>query len=213
MKHFHILAMLLCGALAAETALQFPNAGFEEKTPPWKLNQFCRIIPEAAHTGKFGLRIEDNDNTDGASVFAPQIDVAAGTTMVVPAATSICGANTEAPSVLSLSSMRRPNSPVCAASGMIRQNWLSFQGGVFSSKPAFGNCKAVSAARAPQRSMARIWKCFMMVQTLYLHNGIGIIVMKDFLQNLRRIFNTSRNTDEKTAVIISCKMKEPALFH
>ena len=47
----------------------------------------------------------------------------------------------------------------------------------------------------------------------YLHNGIGIIVMKDFLQNLRRIFNTSRNTRKKTAVIISCEMKEPALFH
>ena len=83
MKHFHILAMLLCGALAAETALQLPNAGFEEKTPPWKLNQFCRIIPEAAHTGKLGLRIEDDSDTDGASAFAPRINVAAGTTIVV----------------------------------------------------------------------------------------------------------------------------------
>ena len=83
MKHLHILIMLLCGALAAETALQLPTAGFEEKTPPWKLNQFCRIIPEAAHTGKLGLRIEDDSDTDGASAFAPRIDVAAGTTIVV----------------------------------------------------------------------------------------------------------------------------------
>jgi hypothetical protein len=37
--------------------------------------------------------------------------------------------------------------------------------------------------------------------------------MDVFLQNLRRIFNTSRNTGEKTSVIISCIMKEPALFH
>ena len=83
MKHFHILAMLLCGALVAETALQFPNAGFEEKAPAWKLNQLCRIIPEAAHTGKFGLRIEDDMDTDGASASAPRINVVGGTDIVV----------------------------------------------------------------------------------------------------------------------------------
>ena len=83
MKHFHILAMLLCGALVAETALQFPNAGFEEKAPAWKLNQLCRIIPEAAHTGKFGLRIEDDLDTDGASASAPRINVVGGTDIVV----------------------------------------------------------------------------------------------------------------------------------
>ena len=82
-KHIHILAMLLCGALAAETVLQLPNAGFEEKAPAWKLNQYCRIIPEAAHTGKCGLRIEDDVDTDGASALAPRIDVTAGTTIVV----------------------------------------------------------------------------------------------------------------------------------
>ena len=83
MKHLQLFTMLLCGALAAETALQFPNAGFEEKAPAWKLNQLCRIIPEAAHTGKFGLRIEDDLDTDGASVFAPRIDVVGGTDIVV----------------------------------------------------------------------------------------------------------------------------------
>ena len=83
MKRLQLFAMLLCGALTAETALQFPNAGFEEKAPAWKLNQLCRIIPEAAHTGKFGLRIEDDLDTDGASVFAPRIDVAGGTDIVV----------------------------------------------------------------------------------------------------------------------------------
>lgn len=83
MKRLQLFTMLLCGALAAETALQFPNAGFEEKAPAWKLNQLCRIIPEAAHTGKFGLRIEDDLDTDGASVFAPRIDVAGGTDIVV----------------------------------------------------------------------------------------------------------------------------------
>ena len=135
------------------------------------------------------------------------------TTMSVPPATSIRGAKTDAPSVSRSSSMRSPNFPVCAASGMIRQSWLSFHAGAFSSNPAFGNCSAVSAARAPQRSMVKSCRRFMMIQPLYLHNGIRMVAMDVFLQNLRRIFNTSRNTGEKTSVIISCIMKEPALFH
>ncbi|MET0263079.1 MAG: carbohydrate binding domain-containing protein, partial [Rariglobus sp.] len=68
---FIVPAALLCGstfAFAAEP-LPFPNAGFEEGLASWsadqndKANNLSRVLPEAARSGKSGLRvIQTTDN-------------------------------------------------------------------------------------------------------------------------------------------------------
>lgn len=75
------LSLLATSASAAEKVIALPNAGFEEKTASWNAtgDQGMSVaIPEAAHSGKLGLRVTDDSKTLGSSLAAPRFPVTPG---------------------------------------------------------------------------------------------------------------------------------------
>lgn len=61
-----ILSLLgVAGFCFAEKAIELVNPGFEEQDKGWSNTKMCSFIPAAAHSGKYGLRIEDK--SDGGS--------------------------------------------------------------------------------------------------------------------------------------------------
>lgn len=66
---------------AADTVITVPNSGFEQKGEGWKADLdhgMSTFIPEAAHTGKLGLRVTDTSATLGSSLFSPRFTAIAG---------------------------------------------------------------------------------------------------------------------------------------
>lgn len=66
---------------AADTVITVPNSGFEQKGEGWKAEQdngMSTFVPEAAHTGKLGLRVTDASATLGSSLFSPRFPATAG---------------------------------------------------------------------------------------------------------------------------------------
>lgn len=66
---------------AAETAITVPNSGFEQKGEGWKADQdngMSTFVPEAAHTGKLGLRVTDASATLGSSLASARFPAVAG---------------------------------------------------------------------------------------------------------------------------------------
>lgn len=74
-------------SLAAQAApvpadqLPLSNPGFEEGATSWSIGErvtMSRVVPEAAHTGKQGLRVTDEDPKLGSSAFSSRMPVAPG---------------------------------------------------------------------------------------------------------------------------------------
>ena len=66
---------------AAESVITVPNAGFEQKGEGWKADQdngMSTFVPEAAHTGKLGLRVTDASATLGSNLMSPRFPATAG---------------------------------------------------------------------------------------------------------------------------------------
>lgn len=72
-------AMLPVLMAMAETALPLKNPGMEAGVDGWSGdNGMSRLIPEAARTGKTGLRVVDTSNTDGSSFRSAPLPVTPG---------------------------------------------------------------------------------------------------------------------------------------
>lgn len=68
-------------ALAAETKLAIPNAGFEDKLASWNATNdhgMSAVVPEAARGGKLGLRVTDTSDTLGSSLAAKRFPATPG---------------------------------------------------------------------------------------------------------------------------------------
>jgi hypothetical protein len=66
---------------AAESVIAVPNAGFEQKGEGWKAEQdngMSAFVPEAAHTGKLGLRVTDASASLGSNLMSPRFPATAG---------------------------------------------------------------------------------------------------------------------------------------
>ena len=63
MKKLILVALSMAAtSLFAWTRLDLPNGGFEESAKGWTLtDKMCHVTPEAARTGKCGLRIQDEE--------------------------------------------------------------------------------------------------------------------------------------------------------
>ena len=78
------LAAVSAGILHAQS-LTLPNAGFEAGMAEWKAGDqgMSAIIPEAARTGGFGLRVTDTTDRAGSSLRSASMPVTAGKSYVV----------------------------------------------------------------------------------------------------------------------------------
>ena len=90
MKTFPRLALMLplvtSAAFAAESVLTLANAGFEEGLAGWNTsgdNGMSAAVPEAARSGKLGLRVTDASGTLGSSVASKRFPAVAGRTYEV----------------------------------------------------------------------------------------------------------------------------------
>ena len=57
------------------------NGGFEDDIKGWRISEkvpMSSVKAEAAHEGKMGLRVEDNDDVQGSSVWGSQVPVEPG---------------------------------------------------------------------------------------------------------------------------------------
>jgi hypothetical protein len=73
----------LCSvAVFAETQIDLSNGGFEGPAGGWSASDkgMSRIVPEAARTGKLGLRVVDESDKAGSSCRSPAVKVSAGKT-------------------------------------------------------------------------------------------------------------------------------------
>ncbi|TSJ79538.1 polysaccharide deacetylase [Rariglobus hedericola] len=83
MPHFMRLfcsAFLFCAAVSAAVAASIlPNGGFEEGLTGWVTRDaMSQVSPEAAHTGKGGLRVTDADAQKGSDLTSAKLPVVAG---------------------------------------------------------------------------------------------------------------------------------------
>lgn len=89
MKTSSVLVVALLAttaAFAAEKTLPVPNPGFEEKLAGWNAandNAMSAAIPEAARSGKLGLRVTDASDTLGSSLAAKRFPATPGRTYEV----------------------------------------------------------------------------------------------------------------------------------
>ncbi|AHF90149.1 polysaccharide deacetylase [Opitutaceae bacterium TAV5] len=73
------LAVAASFAAAAEEAPIPANPGFEEGLHAWRPNEtMSQVVPEAAFSGKLGLRVTDNDTINGSSLFSSRYPVQPG---------------------------------------------------------------------------------------------------------------------------------------
>lgn len=76
-----ILAAVVPFASAAESVIPLANAGFEEGLAGWNAagdNAMSAVVPEAAKSGKLGLRVTDTSDTLGSSVASKRFPAVAG---------------------------------------------------------------------------------------------------------------------------------------
>ena len=77
-----LFALLSLSVGAADNAL--PNPGFEETGAMWSLSGDAQLTPEAAHSGKQGLRVGNlSYSADGASVTSARLPVTPGQTIAL----------------------------------------------------------------------------------------------------------------------------------
>lgn len=72
--------LLLCASVSAAFAAPvLPNGGFEDGLSGWVTKDaMSQVTPEAAHTGKSGLRVTDNDAAKGSDLMSAKLPVVAG---------------------------------------------------------------------------------------------------------------------------------------
>jgi oligo-alginate lyase len=76
-----ILAAVVPFASAAESVIPLANAGFEEGLAGWSAvgdNAMSAVVPEAAKSGKLGLRVTDTSDTLGSSVASKRFPAVPG---------------------------------------------------------------------------------------------------------------------------------------
>ena len=77
---------LSLGVGAAADAITLSNPGFENQLDGWENqedNGMSKAVTEAAHTGKFGLRVADDSEETGSAIYSQKIPVSAGKTYEV----------------------------------------------------------------------------------------------------------------------------------
>lgn len=83
-KNLIILATLLSAGTLSAGILPLENPGFENGKAGWTFasddHGISEVRPEAAHSGKAGLQITDNDITKGSSVYSRWLPARAGMT-------------------------------------------------------------------------------------------------------------------------------------
>ncbi|MCE2862864.1 MAG: hypothetical protein RIR76_1858 [Verrucomicrobiota bacterium] len=80
------ISLAPAAAAAAETLLALTNAGFEEGLAGWNAtgdNAMSAAVPEAARSGKLGLRVTDGSQTLGSSVASKRFPAVPGRTYEV----------------------------------------------------------------------------------------------------------------------------------
>jgi hypothetical protein len=78
---FSLSLVLAAAVAAAEKVIALPNAGFEEKTASWNATNdhgMSAAVPEAAHSGKLGLRVTDESGSLGSSLAAQRFPATPG---------------------------------------------------------------------------------------------------------------------------------------
>jgi peptidoglycan/xylan/chitin deacetylase (PgdA/CDA1 family) len=79
MRSFGCLVLLCVSLCAARAASVLPNAGFEEGLAGWVTRDaMAKALPEAAHSGKLGLRIVDADTVKGSDFTSAKLPVTEG---------------------------------------------------------------------------------------------------------------------------------------
>lgn len=79
MRFFRSVALLCATAAVVCAAPVLPNGGFEEGLAGWVTKDtMSQVSPEAAHSGKSGLRITDADTQKGSDLMSAKLPVAAG---------------------------------------------------------------------------------------------------------------------------------------
>lgn len=84
-KRTPIACLCLFGTLCllaarAETQLDLPNPGFEDQTSAWQWldGGMSQVTESAAHAGKYGLRVEDRDESKGSNVYSSTLKALSG---------------------------------------------------------------------------------------------------------------------------------------
>ena len=73
------LAALVCAVTVQAAVNPVPNAGFEDSLNAWEVKDtMSKAATDAAHGGKLGLRITDEDTVGGSSVMSAKLPVKAG---------------------------------------------------------------------------------------------------------------------------------------
>ncbi len=71
--------LVLIVLAAGPPANPLPNPGFEDGLQHWTIRDaMSRVVPEAAHSGEMGLRVEDGDAAGGSSATSARFAVAPG---------------------------------------------------------------------------------------------------------------------------------------
>ena len=84
MKARHLgLSLLLAGVMSAETVMDLKNGNFEKASEGWAHGKMSTMTEQAAHGGKFGLRILDDSPTEGSSCRSDAMAVTAGRSYAV----------------------------------------------------------------------------------------------------------------------------------
>jgi peptidoglycan/xylan/chitin deacetylase (PgdA/CDA1 family) len=84
MRFFRSVVLLCVTVSAAFAASVLPNGGFEEGLTGWVTKDtMAQALPEAAHSGKAGLRITDADAVKGSDLMSAKLPVMAGQTLTL----------------------------------------------------------------------------------------------------------------------------------
>lgn len=78
---FLLPAFLALAAFTTGFAQAPVNPGFEDGATGWSLDSMSSVVPEAANTGKLGLRIADNSPDAGSAATSGKIPVTPGSTV------------------------------------------------------------------------------------------------------------------------------------
>ncbi|MCX6956712.1 MAG: carbohydrate binding domain-containing protein [Verrucomicrobia bacterium] len=91
-----LAGILSFSTVRAEKPLALANGDFEQQLTGWKAegdNGMSAAVPEAAHTGKLGLRVTDTSDTLGSSLAAAKFPAVPGKTYEVRFASRIIKGN------------------------------------------------------------------------------------------------------------------------
>eukprot|EP01035_Chromulina_nebulosa_P054531 gene54531-74706_t len=91
-----LAGVIVTSAVGAEKPLALANGDFEQQLTGWTAtgdNGMSAVVAEAAHTGKFGLRVTDTSDTLGSSLAAAKFPATPGKTYEVRFASRVIKGN------------------------------------------------------------------------------------------------------------------------